>query len=80
MKKDQSLTKEEAGLYRDDGLSMIEGNGSTMDRKLKELITWFKEEGLTIICDTNLKRVKFLDVLFDLENNTYQPYHITITW
>ena len=54
---------------------MFEGSGPIMDRKRKELTRIFCEEGLGVTCDTNLKSVKFLDVLFDLESDTFRPYH-----
>ena len=66
---------EEIILYRDDVLSMSEGDGPTMERKSKAFKNIFKQEKLNVTCETNLTRVKFLDVLFDLKENSYKPYH-----
>ena len=35
----------------------------------------FKDCGLNITIKMNFKTVNFLDIRFDLVNNTYQPYH-----
>ena len=40
----------------------------------KEIIKIFKNIGFQIEIQTNLKLVDFLDVTFNLANNTYQPY------
>ena len=73
--EEQIFTIDEVVLYRDDMLTMSEGRGQTMDKKRKAMISIFKEEGLTVTCKTNLDRVQFLDVLFDLKDNSYKPYH-----
>ena len=65
----------EIGLFRDDGLAVINGNGHNCDKKRKETVKVFKEEGLKISCETNISRVCFLDVLFDLDQDCYKPYH-----
>ena len=67
--------REEVCLYRDDMLSMVEGDGPTMDRIRKAVVRIFKKVGLSVKCETNLKKVMFLDVLFDLDNISYKPYH-----
>ena len=40
----------------------------------KRIIKIFKDCRLNIAIKMNLKTVDFLDVRFDLVNNTYQPY------
>ena len=63
------------GLYRDDGLAVVENaNGPMMDRIRKDIIKTFKEENLTITIDTNLSVTEFLDVSFDLVSGKYFPY------
>ena len=47
----------------------------TVTKKRKETVKVFKEEGLKISCETNISRVCFLDVLFDLDQDCYKPYH-----
>ena len=69
------IGKEEICLYRDDILGTLSCDGPNMDRKRKDIIRIFKNEGLSVTCEINLKTVKFLDVCFNLENNSYKPYH-----
>ena len=63
------------GLYRDDGLATLtRASGSRADRARKELINVFKDLGLQITVETNLKVVHYLDVTLDLDSNSYRPY------
>ena len=69
------IRKENVGLYRDDGLGIIRNSsGPEIDRMRKQIIKVFKECGLNIVIKMNLKSVDFLDVRFNLTNNTYEPY------
>ena len=69
------LKKECVGLYRDDGLAVVKNaNGPLLDRPRKDIVTVFKNEGLSITIDTNLIKTDFLDVTFDLANNKFSPY------
>ena len=69
------MRKENFGLYHDDGLGILRNSsGLEIERKRKQIIQVFKSCGLNIIVKTNIKTVDFLDVRFDLINNTYQPY------
>ena len=69
------FNKQDIGLFRDDGLAVIQGSGHVIDTKRKNAIKVFQEEGLKITCDVNIKKVCFLDVVFDLEANSYKPFH-----
>ena len=63
------------GLYRDDGLAAISTtSGRLADRARKDLIEIFKQFNLKVTATANLKRVDFLDITFDLTDNTYKPY------
>ncbi len=63
------------GLYRDDGLLVLKNlNPSTTERFAKDLHALFRSLGLSIILETNLKRVNFLDVTLDLNNGLFYPY------
>lgn len=63
------------GLYRDDGLGVLRNlSGPQSERRRKDIIKVFKELSLSIIIKCRLKKVNFLDVTFDIENNTYEPY------
>ena len=69
------IRKENAGLYRDDGLGILQNlSDPELERIWKRIIKIFKYCGLNITIKMNLKTVDFLDVRFDLVNNTYQPY------
>ena len=72
------MNKKDFGLYRDDGLGIL-GNTSRpeADRKRKNIIKIFKECGLSITCEINKKIVDFLDVRFNLNDQTYEPYRKT---
>ena len=69
------MNKKDFGLYRDDRLG-IPGNtsGREADRKRKSMTKVFKECGLSITCEVNKKIVDFLDVRFNLNDLTYEPY------
>ena len=63
------------GLYRDDGLAVIENaNGLLLDRLRKKIIALFKDEELSITIETNLSVTDFLDVTLDLSRGKYYPY------
>ena len=67
--------KENFGLYRDDGLACLKNlNGHQSDKLRKDITKVFKEMGLNITIQANLKIVNFLDVTFNLEDGTYKPY------
>ena len=70
----QFIPKECIGLYRDDGLAALNMDGPTMERTRKKVVQIFKNNGLKITTDTNLKIVNFLDVTLDLENDRYKPF------
>ena len=57
------MNKKDFGLYRDDGLDILRNtSGPEAERKRKRIIKIFKECGLTIKSEANLKIVDFLDV------------------
>lgn len=70
----KSYNKENVGLYRDDGLAVFRGNGRHVDIARKHFHAIFKKEGLDLEIVCNLKVVNYLDVTFDLTNDTYKPY------
>ena len=62
-------------LYRDDGIGHHKRIKPQQLEKLKQQLRgFFREYTLEITVDTGLTQVNFLDVTFDLHNNTYQPY------
>ena len=69
------LPKHSIGLYRDDGLGIINGlSGPALDRKRKDIIKVFKDNGLNITIQMNLKIVDFLDVTLSLIDYSFKPY------
>ena len=63
------------GLYRDGGLSVLRNlSGPETERLRKNVVKIFKDCGLSITSKTNLKIVDYLDVTFDLQNDSYKPY------
>ena len=74
-KLDNTIRKENIGLYRDDGLGVLHNvSGTITERKKKSIIKVFQDHGLKITIDTGLNTVDFLDVSFDLKHDTYKPY------
>ena len=69
------IGKENVGLYRDDGLGILKNcSGPKSDRIRKDIIKLFKNEGLAITIEINLKVTDFLDVTFDLPSNKFYPF------
>ena len=69
------VNKESIGLYRDHGLGVFHNTSKPeIERKKKQIVKIFKEYGLSITIQCNLKSVDFLDVTFDLYNSLYKPY------
>ena len=61
------------GLYRDDGLSISKNcSGPQMEKIKKHLQKVFKNNGLDVIIECNMKVVNYLDVTFNLnDDGTY---------
>ena len=63
------------GLYRDDGLAIIpNANGPKSEKARKDVTKLFKDQNLKITSECNLHTTDFLDVTFDLNNNTFCAY------
>ena len=63
------------GLYRDDGLGVTYNlPGPTRERMKKDIVQIFKDNGLGITIDMGPRKVEFLDVILDLESESYGPY------
>ena len=68
------VDKKSIGLYRDDGLAILQKlSGPQIERKRKDT-KMFKTAGLNITIQEGLGIVNYLDVQFNLNNDTYQPY------
>lgn len=62
------------GLYRDDGLAVLNLPGPQLDRVRKDIIRFFKEVGLRVTIETNLNCIDILDIHFNLAEESYKPY------
>ena len=61
------IAKENMGLYRDDGLGIFKNmSGPEVERKKKEIVKIFKNNGLSITVKITLKPADFLVIHFDL--------------
>ena len=70
----QKFPDDNMGLYRDDGLGVTRKSGPLACRMEKELHAIFKQFGLSITTQINVKSTDFLDVLFDLNTGKTSPY------
>ena len=71
-----TYNKKDIGLYRDDGLALFKNiSGPQSERIKKDFQKLFKNHGLDIIIQTNMKVVNFLDVTLNLNDAIYRPYH-----
>ena len=68
------IPKNDMGLYRDDGLAVVYGGGPAVDRLRKAISKLFKEKGLDMTIEANLKITEFLDVILDLNTGSYKPF------
>ena len=62
------------GLYRDDGLAVNAGSKKQNEEIKKQICKVFKNLGLSITSEANLKVVNFLDITLDLNTGLYKPY------
>lgn len=63
------------GLYRDDGLALIEdANRQSLDRLRKQLHIIFKDEDLKITVDLYDNHADFLDIYLKADDKSYKPY------
>ena len=63
------------GLYRDDGLAVSGASWRQNENMSKQIAKIFKNFNLKITSEENSKRVDFLDIIFDLDDESYEPYN-----
>ena len=69
------MNKTDFGLYRDNGPRYLRNtSGHVADRKRKNIIKIFKEYRLSITCGLNKKIIDFLDLQFNFNDQTYEPF------
>ena len=65
---------QQVGLYRDDGLAILNETPQEIERIKKKMCYIFKSHGLRITIEANKKIVNYLDVTLDLNQKTYKPF------
>ena len=69
------IPQQQLGLYRDDGLAVINNtNAQKLDKLRKNLHELFKQEQLKITVDICKDSVDYLDVVLNLQDMSYKPY------
>ena len=68
------IMKEHIGLYRDDGLAVLNLPVPQVNRIRKDIGHIFKESGLKVTIETNLQCTDFLVIHFNLQEETYKLY------
>ena len=64
----QVVGKNNIGLYRDDGLTILNNaSGPSSERMRKGLIKLFQDHGLKVTTECNLVQTEYLDVTFNLK-------------
>ena len=63
------------GLYRDDGLAVSGTSRRQNENMSKQIAKIFENFNLEITSEVNSKRVDFLDIIFDLDDESYEPYN-----
>ena len=72
----ETYNRKNIGLYRDDGLAVFKNISGPQSEKIKKQIQKiFKNNGLDITIECNIKIVNYLDVTFNLNDSSYRPYH-----
>ena len=67
--------KNSIGLYRDDGLAAFKNASGPKNEKIKkDFQQIFKDNGLSIVIQCNMKTVDYLDITLNLNDGTYRPF------
>ena len=67
--------KQDVGLYRDDGLAVFKNLGGPENEKIKKALQKiFKDNGLSITIQCNMKIVDYLDITLNLKDGSYKPF------
>lgn len=68
VKLNDIIKKEDIWLYRDYGVGIFKNiSRPEEERKMKPIVKVLEDCELSKVVDTNLKKVNFLDVIFDFE-------------
>ena len=71
----KKYNKNDFGLHRDEGLVVLKNkSGSKSEQVKKNIQKIFKEHGLDVTLQCNIKVVNYLDVTFNLNDGTCKEY------
>ena len=73
-KLEDIIPQKQLGIYRDDGLAVVQGSGPELERMRKNIFKTFKAINLKVTIETNIKICEFLDIYLDLRTGIYKPY------
>ena len=74
-KKGSLFSKNQIGLYRDDGLAIVRTRSGRQLEQLKQRIfDIFRKEGLKITIEAGMEKTDFLDLLLDLSTGNHEPF------
>ena len=68
------LNPKEYGLYRDDGLIVHEIPATKVEKTSKAIRKLYSEHGFKITIETGQRRIEFLDVVLDLNQDSFRPF------
>ena len=68
------MTKENTGLYRDDGLVATSMTPQQAEKMFKKIHAVFKSEDLTVKIEGLAKSIEYLDVKMHLDTGEYEPF------
>ena len=75
-KLNKTIKNQHLGLYRDDGLAIVNSkSGPIIESIKKNILTIFQNNGLKITTESNLLQTNFLDITLNLITGKYWPYH-----
>lgn len=66
--------KGRVGLYRDDGLGVVNGSGPELERMKKRVQEQFNKLNFKVTLETNLDQTEFLDLWLDIKSKTFKPF------
>ena len=71
----KTIKNQHLGLYRDDGLEIINSKSGPVIERIKKIISIiFQNNGLKITTESNLLQTDFLDITLNLTTGKYWPY------
>ena len=71
----KTIKNQHLGLYRDDGLAVINSKSGPVIERIKKITSSiFQNNGLKITTESNLLQTDFLDITLNLTTGKYWPY------